>query len=342
MTDDAREQLETLYWWGVPTFFRCPHDEDPARCDIGVLGVPHSSGNGSTERDQHLGPRAVRHVSAHNRRPHRTYGIHPFEALRVHDLGDVALPEAMDNEACVERIAAATGRVAAAGTRLVSIGGDHATTGAVLLGLAGAASPLTNGPVALIHFDAHVDSYSQIPHWLGARRSAAHWAAYLVADGRVDPARSTQIGMRGQPRTETWLDTSRQLGYDVVTMADCRRRSLDDVAEAARARAGDGPVYITFDLDSLDPSVAPAVSNLEIGEGGFSIDEANLLLRGLRGLDIVGGDVVCLMPTKDDAANRTAMVAGHIAFEQVALIADRVVATRRADVSASGTRSRVP
>jgi len=327
--DDPREQLETLYWWGVPTFFRCPHDEDPASCEIGVLGIPHSSGNGSTERDQHLGPRAVRHVSAHNRRPHRTYGLHPFEAFRVHDLGDVALPEAMDNEACVDRIAAATRRVAAAKTRLVSIGGDHAITGAVLLGLAGSGSPLTNdGPVALVHFDAHVDSYSQIPHWLGAKRSAAHWAAYLVEAGCIDPTRSTQIGMRGQPRTETWLDTSRTLGYEVITMDDCRTRGLADVTATACERAGDMPVYVTFDLDCLDPTIAPAVSNLEVGEGGFSIDEANTLLRGLRGLDVVGADVVCLMPTKDLPSHQTAMVAGHVAFEQVALIADRLVAAR--------------
>jgi guanidinopropionase len=329
--DDPLEQLETLYWWGVPTFFRCPHDEDPAACDIGVLGIPHSSGNGSTERDQHLGPRAVRHVCAHNRRPHRTYGLHPFEVCRVHDLGDVPLPEAMDNEACVGRIAAAARRVASAGTRLVSIGGDHAVTGAVLLGLAGPGSPLTAGaPVALVHFDAHVDSYSQIPHWLGAKRSAAHWAAYLVEAGCIDPARSTQIGMRGQPRTETWLDTSRELGYEVLTMAECRTAGLDAVVARARERAGDAPVYVTFDLDCLDPTIAPAVSNLEVGEGGFTVDEANTLVRGLRGLDVVGADVVCLMPTKDLPSGQTAMVAGHVAFEHVALIADRLSNAPRA------------
>lgn len=324
--DDPREQLETLYWWGIPTFYRCPTAEDPTTCDIGVLGIPHSAGNGSTERDQHLGPRAVRHVSAHNRRPHRTYGIHPFEALRIADLGDVPLPEAMDNEACVDRIANATRAVAAAGTRLVSIGGDHAITGAVLLGLAGGDSALAeHGPVGLIHFDAHVDSYAQLPHWLGARRSAAHWAAYLVDEGRIDPTRSTQIGMRGQPRTASWLDTSRDLGYEIVTMEDYRASGPDAVIATARARAGDGPVYITFDLDCLDPTVAPGVSNLEVGEGGFTIDEANALLRGLRGLDVIGADVVCLMPTKDDPASRTAMVAAHVGFEQIALIADRVV-----------------
>ena len=200
----------------------------------------------------------------------------------------------------------------------------------MLLGLAGPGSQVTGGePVALIHFDAHVDSYAQLPHWLGAKRSAAHWAAYLVDSGCIDPTRSTQIGMRGAPRTDTWLDTSRTLGYDVKTMEECRAIGLQTMIEAAVARAGDGPVYITFDLDSLDPSIAPAVSNIEIGEGGFTIDEANLMLRALRGLDIVGADVVCLMPTKDLPNQQTAMVAGHIAAEQVSLIADRLVSGRR-------------
>ena len=245
MADEIREQLETLYWWGVPTFFRAPHDEDPANCDIGVLGIPHSSGNGSTERDQHLGPRAVRGVSSHNRRPHRTYGIHPFDDVRVADLGDVPLPEAMDNEACIDRIEATVRRAADANTRLVSIGGDHAITGGVLLGLAGPDSRVTDGrPVALIHFDAHVDSYAQIPHWLGAKRSAAHWAAYLVEQGRIDPSRSTQIGMRGHPRTTTWLDTSRELGYAVRTMEECRAMGLAAMIAEARERAEIGRAHV--------------------------------------------------------------------------------------------------
>jgi guanidinopropionase len=112
-------------------------------------------------------------------------------------------------------------------------------------------------------------------------------------------------------------------------MEECRAIGLQTMIEAAVARAGDGPVSITFDLDSLDPSIAPAVSNIEIGEGGFTIDEANLMLRALRGLDIVGADVVCLMPTKDLPNQQTAMVAGHIAAEQVSLIADRLVSGGR-------------
>ena len=104
--------LEALYWWGIPTLFRCPANPDPAACDIALVGVPHSSGNGSTERDQHLGPRAVRNVSAHYRRAHRHFGIVPWDHARINDLGDVPLPEAMDNEACVARISDYFARVA--------------------------------------------------------------------------------------------------------------------------------------------------------------------------------------------------------------------------------------
>ena len=98
--------LDTLYWWGVPSLFRCPVDPDPANTQIALAGVPHSSGNGSTERDQHLGPRAVRNVSAHNRRIHKAYGFSPWETCTIRDVGDVPLPEGMDNELCVERISA--------------------------------------------------------------------------------------------------------------------------------------------------------------------------------------------------------------------------------------------
>jgi guanidinopropionase len=324
--DDDLVLLEALYWWGVPSLFRCPVDPDPANCDIALVGVPHSSGNGSTERDQHLGPRAVRNVSAHNRRLHKAFGyFSPWDACRIHDLGDVPLPEAMDNEACVERITAFFQRIADANARPVAIGGDHSISGAILQGIAGAGSRLTAGrPVALVHLDAHTDTYENIPHWMGAKKSAAHWAAYTVRQGNVDAGRSTQLGIRGNTRSATWLETSRNLGYALIEMEEYREIGPAATVARIRERVGDAPVYVSFDLDCLDPSVAPAVSNLEAGVGGFSIDEANALLRGLRGLNIVGGDVVCLMPTKDLPNQITAMVAAHVMFELTSLIADRI------------------
>jgi guanidinopropionase len=329
MSDDDMVLLEALPWWGVPSLFRCPIDPEPANCDIALVGVPHSSGNGSTERDQHLGPRAVRNVSAHNRRLHKAFDyFSPWEACRIHDLGDVPLPEAMDNEACVERISAFFRRIADAGTRPVAIGGDHSISGAILQGIAGAGSRLTDGrPVALVHLDAHTDTYENIEHWMGARKSAAHWAAYTVRQGNVDASRGTQLGIRGNTRSRDWLNTSRDLGYDLIEMERYRELGAAATIARIRERVGDAPVYISFDLDCLDPSAAPAVSNIEAGVNGFSIDEANALLRGLRGLDIVGADVVCLMPTKDQPNQITAMVAAHIMFELICLIADRLATT---------------
>ncbi|HSF93385.1 MAG TPA: arginase family protein, partial [Thermohalobaculum sp.] len=136
MTDTAQARMmENLYWWGIPTLFRCPAVTDPSGCDIALVGVPHSTGNGTTERDQHLGPRAVRNISALARRVHLEMGFDPWEAARVADLGDVPLPEANDNEACIERITEFYRGIDAAGARPVSIGGDHSITGGILQAL---------------------------------------------------------------------------------------------------------------------------------------------------------------------------------------------------------------
>jgi guanidinopropionase len=319
--------LAGFSWWGIASFFRCPVDLDPANCDVAVVGVPHSSGNGSTERDQHLGPRAVRNVSASHRRPHQQFGFSPWESVRVNDLGDVVVPEAMDNEATLDRIIDRFREIAAAGTRPISIGGDHSIAGAILTALGG--SPLTGGqPLAVLQLDAHADANDQLGHWLGVKRSAAHWAAYTARDGSVDASRSVQIGLRGNKFSPDWKEASLDLGYRVIEMSEVRELGVARCAEIVRERVGDSPLYVSFDLDCLDPAIAPGVSNLEIGENGFSIDEANQMLRALRGLDVVGGDVVCLMPTKDNAANTTSMAAAAVAFELVALVADRLASAR--------------
>lgn len=329
LLDHAKRDASSWYWWGIPTFFRCPWNEDPASCDIALVGVPHSSGNGSTERDQHLGPRAVRHVSGFYRRAHGVHGFAPFEAARIHDLGDVPLPEAMNNEASVRDIEAYFARLDQAGVRPVAMGGDHSITGPILKAIAGPGRKLAKGkPAALIHFDAHTDSYENMPHWLGAKRSAAHWAAYTVREGAVDPSRSTQIGMRGHPSSLIHGGkvggASEALGYRVLKMAEVEEIGIEATLKLIRERAADGPCYVTFDLDCLDPSVAPGVSNLEPGFGGFSIREATRLLHGLKGLDIIGADVVCLMPTKDSPNQITAQVAMVVMFELLSLIALRL------------------
>ncbi len=323
MADDhLNSMMNNLYWWGIPTMFRCPN-KGPEGHDIALVGVPHSTGNGTTERDQHLGPRALRNVSCVQRRIHNDFRIDPWASARIADVGDVPLPRANDNEDCIEQITAFYRGIDAAGARPVSVGGDHSITGGIVQALGG--GKLTGGePVCFLHLDAHTDVFTKVDHFLGAKKSAAHWGAYLADQGQVDPTRSMQIGLRGHPRTLDWLQPSYDYGYNVVTMKEFRKRGLEDVVAQTRQVLDGKPVYITFDLDCLDPSVAPGVSNLEPGEKGFDIDEAVGLLRAVRGLNIIGGDVVCMMPTKDSPNQITALTAAAVMFEMISMIAENV------------------
>ena len=321
ISDEDKTMMDTLYWWGIPTFFRCNNDNKIENCDIALVGVPHSSGNGTTERDQHLGPRAVRNVSASLRRVHLEFGINPWENNKINDLGDVPLPEANDNEKCIERITEYYDKIAKNKKRVVSIGGDHSITGGILQGLCKDKSKLAeNKKINLVHFDAHTDTYENLSHFMGAKKSAAHWGSYIVRQNIVDASCSTQIGIRGNPRTLNWLKPSYDLGYQVITMDEYQKYGHKKSLSMILDKLDDKPVYITFDLDCLDPATAPAVSNLEPGFKGFSIDEARKLLQGLKGRNIIGGDVVCLMPTKDQKNNITSMVAASIMFEIISLI----------------------
>ena len=308
--------MDSMYWWGIPSFFKCPIKDLSHNSDVVFVGVPHSTGNGTTERDQHLGPRAVRNVSGSLRRVHMRYDFSPWENLKISDIGDVPLPEANNNEASVRDITKFYTNIDAHRSRPVSIGGDHSITGGILRGIAGEKSNLTNGkPVALLQIDAHTDTFDGLDHFLGAKDSAAHWASFCVKEGLINARKSVQLGLRGNTRTLDWLKPSYDLGYNVITKEDYDKNGLIKTIEEVKTILGDDPVYITFDLDALDPTIAPAVSNLEPGCNGFSIDEAVSLIQSVKGLNVVGGDVVCLMPTKDNPNNITSMVAGSIAFE---------------------------
>ena len=317
--------MENLYWWGIPTLFRCPQDKLET-ADIALVGVPHSTGNGTTERDQHLGPRAVRNVSALQRRAHGDFKIDPWNEVKIIDAGDVPFPRANDNEHCIEQITDFFKVIDNSNTRPVSIGGDHSITGGIIQGLANGI--LTRGEkVCFLHLDAHTDVFTTVDHFLGAKKSAAHWGAYLPDQGMVDPKHSMQIGLRGHPRTLDWLQPSYDYGYNIVTMKEYRQRGAIDVIEQVKTVLRGRPVYITFDLDCLDPSAAPAVSNIEPGVNGFSVDEAIELMHAVRGMNIIGGDVVCLMPTKDTPNHITSMVAAAIMFEMISMIAELKIKT---------------
>ena len=312
--------MNNLYWWGVPTLFRCPNNV-PKSQDIALVGVPHSTGNGTTERDQHLGPRAVRNISSVQRRVHADFSIDPWSDLDIIDAGDVPLPKANDNEACIESITNFFRNLDKKKISPIAIGGDHSITGGILQALGN--GHLSQGePISLLHLDAHTDVFTKVSHFLGAKKSAAHWGAYLVDQGCVDPKTSMQIGLRGHPRTYDWLQPSYDYGYNVTTMHEYKNIGSEKLTKRIKDTLKDRPIYITFDLDCLDPTVAPGVSNIEPGEDGFTMDQAVKILRSVRGLNIIGGDVVCLMPTKDSPNQITAMRAASIMFEMIAMIGE--------------------
>jgi len=303
--------------------FRCPN-EGPEGQDIALVGVPHSTGNGTTERDQHLGPRALRNVSSVQRRMHSEFELDPWSCAKIVDLGDVPFPRANDNEDCIEQITRFYKQIDKVGARPLSIGGDHSITGGIIQGIG--KGHLTQGePVCFLHLDAHTDVFTKVDHFLGAKKSAAHWGAYLADDGLVDPRHSMQIGLRGHARTLDWLAPSYEYGYNVVTMKEYRQRGAADVIAQIKQVLAGKPVYITFDLDCLDPTIAPGVSNIEAGSKGFDIDQAIELLHAVRGMNIVGGDVVCMMPTKDSPNQITALTAAAVMFEMLSMIAENVL-----------------
>ena len=332
MADEhLNSMMENLYWWGIPTMFRCAN-EGPERKDIALIGVPHSTGNGTTERDQHLGPRAVRNVSAIARRVHSLFEIDPWKAAQIVDVGDVPFPRANDNEDCIEQITKFYKEIDKSGARPVSVGGDHSITGGIIQAL-GKGQIAGGEPICFLHLDAHTDVFTKVDHFLGAKKSAAHWGAYLADQGKIDPTHSMQIGLRGHARTLDWLQPSYEYGYNVVTMREFRKRGLVDVVAQIKDTLNGRPVYITFDLDCLDPTIAPGVSNIEASEKGFDIDEAVGLLHAVRGMNIIGGDIVCMMPTKDSPNQITALTATAIMFEIISMIAENVTTISKSSAS---------
>ncbi len=322
MTNQAKtyEELNSADWWGIATMFRCPHDTDPENSDIALVGVPHSSSLCLTYRDQHLGPRAVRDVSVGYRRIHKQFQLSPWEACRINDLGDVPLPRAMDGEKSLKDIEAFYKSLDAAGTRPVSIGGDHSITLPILRAIAGPDSNISKGPIAVVHFDAHTDGY--VGEYFGATEWAGSWSRIMNEEGLVNPDKVFQIGIRGNPEYLGEDDPSLEAGYRVIEMEEFDEIGVDAVVKEIREKIGDTPVYITLDLDALDPSIAPGTTLPEPGSTGLIMREVKGILQGMRGMNVIGGDVACLMPTKDSPNKITSWNAMAILFEQICLIAD--------------------
>lgn len=294
---------------GVPTLLKAPYRPDAlanlADLDVALLGIPMDLGvtNRSGAR---LGPRAVRNVERVGPYEHVLKAV-PTARLRVADIGDVPFRSRFDLATCHEDIERFVGGLVAAGVVPLSVGGDH-SIGLPLLRAVG-----RERPVGMIHIDAHCDTCGSFEgckfHHGGPFRQA-------VLDGVLDPRRTIQIGIRGN--SEYLWEFSFASGMTVIHAEEVDDLGIRAVIAKAREVVGDGPTYISFDVDALDPAFAPGTGTPEVG--GLTSAQALGILRGLSGVQVVGGDVVEVAPQYDPTSN-TAQIAAQVLFEILCLTA---------------------
>ena len=302
---------------GVSTFLDAPYRPDaPDMADYGgvqvaLVGVPMDLAvtNRSGSR---FGPRAVRSVERIGPY-HHVHRVAPLAELRVADVGDVPFRSRYSLPDSIADIEAFYTTLHAAGVIPVSIGGDHSISYPILRALG------RDRPVGLVHIDAHCDTSGDME---GSRFHHGGPFRQAVLDGVLDPERTIQIGIRGS--AEMLYEFSYASGMTVIHAEEVDTMGLAAVIAKARAVVGDGPFYLSFDVDALDPAYTPGTGTPEVG--GLTPREAQHILRGLTGLDLIGGDVVEVAP-QYDATSVTAQIGAMMAFEIVSLLALRARAT---------------
>ena len=293
----------------LATFMRVPYKPDLAGVDIGICGVPFDGGATNRVGARH-GPRAVRDLSTLMRATHHVHRINPFTLARIADVGDARIDSLFDNAIAERDLVAFFSRLADAGVTPLSVGGDHSITYAILKGI------VRSGPVGLVHIDAHTDVLGPIQ---GVRFHHGAPFRNAIEDGLIDPARMVQIGIRGAHNSsEAWEFCARH-GVRVIYIEEFDALGVAETVRVAREVVGAGPAYLSFDIDSLDPSIAPGTGTPEAG--GLTMREAQGLVRGMRGLDLIGADVVEVAPPFDPGTN-TALCAATIAYELLCLLAE--------------------
>ncbi|MFK8252731.1 agmatinase [Ancylobacter terrae] len=289
---------------------------EPAEVDIALVGVPFDGGTTNRAGPRH-GPREVRNQSSLMRRVHHVTGVSPYDLLRVADCGDAPVNpiDLMDALAKIEGFYAG---LREAGAVPISVGGDHLISLPILRGLVKGRG---DGPVGMIHFDAHTDTYDS---FFGDNRYT-HGTPFrrAIEEGLLDPRRVIQIGLRGAISDATNYDWAREAGIRLLFIEEFEARGVDAVMEEARALVGDRPTYVSFDIDVIDPSQAPGTGTPEIG--GMTTREAQALVRRLGGLDIIGADLVEVSPPFD-IGGITALTGATILFELLCVVAHSVAA----------------
>ena len=294
---------------GIPTFMRAPFAEDWNAVDIAMIGVPYDGGVTNRPGSRH-GPREVRNSSSMMRLINQATGCCPYDLARIADIGDCVIERPFQLEGAHREIDAYYEKVVAAGLVPLSVGGDHSISLPILRQIG------KDRPVGMIHIDAHADTGddyfgSRFHHGAPFRRAAE--------EGVLDPKRTIQIGIRGGINDRDQWSFSHESGMRVIYMHEIPDMGLDAVIAEALKVAGDGPTYLSFDIDACDPAFAPGTGTPEFG--GFTAAESLHLLRGLSGVDFIGGDMVEVSPPFDPSGN-TALLGATILFEQLCLLAE--------------------
>lgn len=305
---------------GLPYLPGGPAADGFAALDIAVLGVPMDLGV-TNRAGCRLGPRAVRQIERIGPFEHGL-GIAPTTMVSAADIGDVPFRSRFDLESCHADIEAHLQAIVAAGIVPLSVGGDHSITQSILRAVG------RDRSVGLVHVDAHCDTSGP---YEGSRFHHGGPFRQAVLDGVLDPRRTVQIGIRGG--AEYLWEFSRDSGMTVIHADDFARMGVEAVIAEARKIVGDGPTYLSFDIDSLDPAFAPGTGTPEVG--GLTSLQALMLLRGLGGIDFVGGDVVEVAP-QYDATTNTAQAGAQMLFTIFSLLALAVTVRRDAAPSVKG------
>jgi guanidinobutyrase len=306
---------------GPATMMRLPTRSGAEGLDACFVGVPLDLGT-SNRSGTRFGPRQIRAESALLRPYSLTTGAAPFDSLSVADIGDVAT-NPYNLEDSIRIIEEAYTEILEHGCRPLGLGGDHAITLPILRAMA-----KKHGPLGLIHVDAHADCNDEM---FGERFTHGTFARRSVEEGLLDGRRVAQIGLRGSGYSADDLTWGRAQGFRIVTAEECWHRSLAPLMEEVCPGVAGGPVYLSFDIDALDPSCAPGTGTPEIG--GLTTVQALEIIRGCRGLDLVGCDVVEVSPPYDPSGN-TALTAANLLFEMLCVLPG--VQRRTPDAGSSG------
>lgn len=292
---------------GLTTFARLPRLEDVERYDTAVVGVPFDTGV-TFRSGARFGPSAIREASRLLKPYNPDMGVMPFQAQQVVDAGDVACSP-FDIPTAIAQIHEGLGALLSGGRHIMSLGGDHTIALPALQAVHDAV-----GPVALLHFDAHLDTWST---YFGAPDTHGTPFRRAMEQGLLVKEHSAHVGIRGSLYDPQDLLDDAALGFTAVHCTEFDRIGVPGVLDRVRERIGDHPVYVSVDVDVLDPGFAPGTGTPEFG--GMSSRELQAMLRGLRGLNVVAADVVEVSPPYDHAAV-TSVAAANIAYELITVM----------------------